>query len=85
MTVIFPAASARTGDSDRDAATLAARECIEVTERHEEDYLFCFFSFFSLRFSLGVSWAVFRFSRLPLSFLPVSPIAKSPCRKFDAR
>ena len=40
-------------------------------------YLF-FFSCFSFRFSLGVRWAFFCCSRLPLSLLPLSPIAVTP-------
>ncbi len=41
--------------------------------------IYCFFSFFNLRFSFGLSWAFFCCSFLPLSLFPLSPISVSPC------
>jgi hypothetical protein len=44
-----------------------------------QDVYFWFFSLFNFRFSLGVCWATFCCSLLPLSLLPLSPISAPPC------
>ena len=40
--------------------------------------VYSFFSFFSFRLSLMLSWGFFRCSLLPLSFFPLSPMAVAP-------
>ena len=46
--------------------------------------IYFFLSFFSFRFSFGLSWAFFCCSFLPLSFFPLSPILGSPCLNRDS-
>jgi hypothetical protein len=52
-----------------------------IHRRRMAPCIYFFFSFFSFRFSFGLSWAFFWCSFFPLSFFPLSPISVSPCLK----